>query len=340
MGREFRDTRLNRLAQVPGEICSEAHPKMKPALMVGLGEVLWDLLPAGKSMGGAPANFAYMANALGDRGVIASRVGVDPLGEEVYTAMVNFGISTQYLQRDEKHATGSAEVAIDAAGQPVFTIKEPASWDFLEWTPGWEELAQLADVVCFGSLAQRSPVSAATMDRFLQNSRSDAIRIFDVNLRQSYYTREILKRSLQYADIVKLTDQELLSVTALTGLDADGDEERARRLLDEWDLRLVCITRGSRGSMLVSQNETVEHPGFKVCVVDAVGAGDAFTACLVHYLVRGRPLQEIGEFANRLASWVTTQVGATPSLDRLDVQNIVTGIGSGEIQPDRDRIGQ
>ena len=105
-------------------------------------------------------------------------------------------------------------MAIDEAGQPVFTIKEPASWDFLEWTLGWEELAQLADVVCFGSLAQRSPVSAATMDRFLRNSRSDAIRIFDVNLRQSFYTREVLKRSLQYADIIKLTDQELISVTA------------------------------------------------------------------------------------------------------------------------------
>ena len=198
----------------------------------------------------------------------------------------------------------------------------------------------MADVVCFGSLAQRSPVSAATMDRFLRNSRSDAIRIFDVNLRQSYYTREVLKRSLQYADVVKLTDQELLSVTALTGLDADGDGERAKRLLDEWDLRLVCITRGSRGSMLVSQDETVEHPGFKVRVVDAVGAGDAFTACLMHYLVRGRSLDEISEFANRLASWVATQVGATPSLERLDVENIVTGIGSGVIQPDRDRIGQ
>ena len=107
---------------------------MKPALMVGLGEVLWDLLPAGKIMGGAPANFAYMANALGDRGVIASRVGVDPLGEEAYAAMVNFGMSTQYLQRDEEHETGSAEVAIDEAGQPIFTIKEPASWDFLEWS--------------------------------------------------------------------------------------------------------------------------------------------------------------------------------------------------------------
>jgi len=313
---------------------------MTPALMVGLGEILWDLLPSGKIMGGAPANFAYMANALGDRGVIASRIGVDPLGEEAYAAMVKFGVSTQYLQRDQEHETGSAKVAIDEVGQPMFTIKESASWDFLEWTPGWEELAQLADVVCFGSLAQRSPVSAATVDRFLRNSRSNAIRIFDVNLRQSYYTSEVLKRSLQYANIVKLTDQELVRVTALTGLKAGGDEDRAKRLLDEYDLRLVCITRGSRGSVLISQEETVEHPGFTVRVVDAVGAGDAFTACLAHHLVRGRSLKEINEFANRLASWVATQSGATPPLDRLEAHNIITGIGREEVQPGRDSRSQ
>jgi fructokinase len=331
---------MDGVAQVLGGLCSETLPMMKPALMVGLGEVLWDLLPSGKIMGGAPANFAYMANALGDRGVIASRIGVDPLGEEAYAAMVKFGLNTQYLQRDQKHETGSAKVAIDEAGQPIFTIKESASWDFLEWTPGWQELAQLADVVCFGSLAQRSPVSAATVDRFLRNSRSDTIRIFDVNLRQSYYTSEVLKRSLQYADIVKLTDQELIHVTSLIGMDASGDEERAKRLLDECDLRLVCITRGSRGSVLVSQEETVEHPGFTVRVVDAVGAGDAFTACLAHHLIRGRSLEEINEFANRLASWVVTQVGATPPVGHLEVQNIITGIGKEEVQPGWQSRGQ
>jgi fructokinase len=302
----------------------------KPAVMVGLGEVLWDMLPSGKIMGGAPANFAYMANALGDRGVIASRIGSDPLGEEAYAAMAEFGLNTKYLQRDQAHETGFAKVAIDEAGQPKFTIKEPVSWDFLEWTPEWEELAHLADVVCFGSLAQRSPASAATVECFLRNCRSDAIRIFDVNLRQSYYTSEVLKRSLHYANIVKLTDQELGRVTALTGLEARGDEQGAKRLLDKFDLRLVCITRGSRGSVLVSREETVEHPGFTVRVVDAVGAGDAFAACLAHYLVRGRSLVEINEFANRLASWVATQVGATPRLDSLDVQNIVTGTGMGK----------
>jgi fructokinase len=299
---------------------------MKPALMVGLGEVLWDMLPSGKILGGAPANFAYMISALGDRGVIASRIGLDSLGEEASAAIAKFGVDTQYLQRDQEYETGSAEVVIDEIGQPVFTIKESVSWDNLEWTSSWEELARLADVICFGTLAQRSEVSAATVDRFLRNSRSDTIRIFDVNLRQSYYSSDVLKRSLQHANIVKLTDQELTCVTTIIGLEADSDELRAKRLLDEFDIRLVCITRGACGSVLVTKEETVVHPGFAVRVVDAIGAGDAFTACLAHYLVQGRSLEEINEFANRLASWIVTQAGATPLLDRLQLQNIISGV--------------
>jgi fructokinase len=297
----------------------------RAALIVGLGEVLWDLLPTGKVLGGAPANFAYMANLLGDRGVVASRVGVDALGREACAVMASLGVSTQYLQQDGQHETGFAAVAIDDAGQPMFTIKEAVSWDFLEWTPAWEELARKVDVVCFGSLAQRSATSAATVDRFLRASRPDALRIFDVNLRQKYYSNGILERSLQYADILKLTDHELIHLTSLLGFKAHGEEGSARQLLQECDLKLVCVTRGSRGSLLVSYEETVDHPGIAVKVADAVGAGDAFTACLAHHLVRGRSLEEISEFANRLASWVATQVGATPSVDRLEVQSIIAG---------------
>lgn len=294
-------------------------------LIVGLGEVLWDLLPSGKVLGGAPANFAYMANLLGDRGVVASRVGVDALGQEACAVMASLGVSTEYLQQDCEHETGCAEVAIDDAGQPIFIIKESVSWDFLEWTPAWEELARKVDLVCFGSLAQRSATSAATVDRFLRASRPEALRIFDVNLRQKYYSTDILERSLRYADILKLTDHELIRLTSLLGFKARGEEESARQLLQECDLKLVCLTRGSRGSLLVSYEETVEHPGIAVKVVDAVGAGDAITACLAHHLVRGRSLEEISEFANRLASWVATQVGATPSVDRLEVESIIAG---------------
>jgi fructokinase len=296
-----------------------------PALMIGLGEVLWDLLPSGKVLGGAPANFAYMTNLLGDQGVVASRVGDDDLGHEACRAMEELGLSTAYVQCDRQHPTGMAGVFIDSAGQPTFTIKESVSWDFLEWTESWEQLSARADVVCFGSLAQRSPTSCATIERFLQNTPKNALRIFDVNLRQSFYSTEVLRRSLQYTDIVKLNDQELLRVTSLLGFDTGDEETLARRLLGKFNLRLVCVTRGARGSLLVSEDGTAEHKGLSVQVADAVGAGDAFAACLAHHYVRGKSLEEISESANRFASWVATQVGAMPTIHRSRLQSILGG---------------
>jgi fructokinase len=297
----------------------------KPFVVVGLGEVLWDILPSGKVLGGAPANFAYMANVLGDQGIVASRVGTDQLGHEVREALAALDLTTRFLQEDPHHETGSAKVLIDTLGQPTFTITESVSWDFLEWTPGWEELSQTADVICFGSLAQRSSISAGTIDCFLQNARSDVLRIFDVNLRQSYYRKAILRRSLQHANIVKLTDQELYRLSSLLQLGSGSDEILARALLRQWDLRLVCVTRGARGSLLVSEEEIVEHHGYPVQVVDTVGAGDAFTASLVHHFIRGRSLREISECANQFASWVATQTGAMPRINQLQLQQIKAG---------------
>lgn len=298
----------------------------KPALMIGLGEVLWDLLPSGKVLGGAPANFAYMTNVLGDQGVVASRVGCDELGQEACLVMQKLGLSTEYVQHDDRHETGTARVTIDGTGQPNFTIRESMAWDFLEWTPGWEGLSARADVICFGSLAQRSPKSADTIERFLRNAPEQTLRICDVNLRQSFFTSDVLRRSFQHADIIKLNEQELLQVAFHLKLGAGTEVTIAKRLLEQIArLQLVCITRGSRGSLLVSERETVEHPGFRVRVADAVGAGDAFTACLAHHYVRLRPLDEISETANRFAAWVATQRGATPPIATNQLENILNG---------------
>jgi fructokinase len=297
----------------------------EPALMIGLGEVLWDLLPSGKVLGGAPANFAYMATVLGDRGIVASRVGQDDLGQEARRVMEQLGLSTVYLQQDKLHSTGTAKVAIDQAGQPNFTIKEPVSWDFMEWSPQWEELASTADVVCFGSLAQRSEKSAATIERFLKTTPKSALRICDVNLRQSFYNPGVLRRSFQHADIVKLNDQELLQVSYLFKLGIGTQEMLAQRLMQLCDLRLVCVTCGPRGSLLVTRDQTVVHKGFRVTVADAVGAGDAFTACLAHHYLRGHSLQEISESSNRFASWVATQTGATPRISTDQLRNLLNG---------------
>ena len=219
-----------------------------------------------------------------------------------------------------------AGVIIDSAGQPTFTINESLSWDFLEWTESWEELSARADVVCFGSLAQRSPTSSATIERFLQNTPKKALRIFDVNLRQSFYSTEVLRRSLEYADILKLNEQELSRVSSLFGFDRADEETLARRLLSDFGLQLVCVTRGGRGSLLVSKDDTIEHTGFSVKVADAVGAGDAFAACLAHHYIRGKSLEEISQSANRFASWVATQVGATPIIHPSRLQSILGGI--------------
>jgi fructokinase len=293
-----------------------------PAVMIGLGEVLWDLLPSGKVLGGAPANFAYMTSLLGDQGIVASRVGDDESGREACRVIQELGLSTAYVQFDHQHPTGTAGVFIDSAGQPTFTIKESVSWDFLEWTESWEQLSAQADVVCFGSLAQRSPTSAATIERFLQNTPRKTLRIFDANLRESFYSAEVLRRSLRYADIVKLNEQELLHAASLLGFDKRDEETPAQRLLTEFSLRLVCVTRGAHGSLLVSAERTVEHKGFRVTVADAVGAGDAFAACLAHHYVRGKSLEEISESANRFASWVATQVGAMPTIHRSRLPSI------------------
>lgn len=297
----------------------------RPALMVGLGEVLWDVLPSGAKFGGAPANFAYMAAVLGNHGIIASRIGCDELGGKTRLHVQQLGLNPSYMQSDDQYPTGTAEVQIDTAGQPTFTIKGPAAWDHLEWNESWESLAATANAVCYGSLAQRSHTSAATIEKFLQAVSAHTIRICDINLRAPFYSKTIIDRCLASADIVKLNDQELVTVCELLAYEEENDLARCRRLIKAYGLKIVCLTRGSRGSLLVSSEQAVEHPGFKVQVADAVGAGDAFTACLVHHYLHGKSLEFISNVANRFASWVATQAGATPEFDVERLHDILYG---------------
>ena len=300
----------------------------RPANIVGLGELLWDLLPSGKQLGGAPANFAYMANVLGDRGIVASRIGADPLGREALDTMTTLGITTDFIQQDEARPTGTVHVRVDAAGQPEFTIHTSVAWDALEFTQQWADLAKSSDVVCFGSLAQRAQASRATIRQFVQATPAAALRIFDVNLRHTFFTKDILHECLQLSHVVKLNHQELPRIADLLALGGGGEGERAQRLLDAYRLRLVCITRGENGSLLVGDGQRSSHKGFRVQVADAVGAGDAFTACLAHQYLRGASLDEINEKANRWAAWVATQVGATPSTAGRDPEEIMAKIST------------
>jgi fructokinase len=281
--------------------------------IVGLGELLWDLFPDGKQLGGAPANFAYCSSLLGDRGIAASRIGNDGLGAEALEKLSGLGLETSFIQLDDAHPTGTVNVRVDRKGEPTFEITNSVAWDFLAWEPSWQSLAKEADAVCFGSLAQRAPCTRETIRAFLAAVRPGTARIFDVNLRQSYYSEEVLSQSIQHADILKLNHEELPRVAKILGLAEGGSEEAcAKQFLDRYALKLVCVTRGARGSFLMSRTETDQHAGFRVPVVDAVGAGDAFTAALVHHFLRGSSLAAMNEAANRLGAWVASRAGGTP----------------------------
>lgn len=305
----------------------QSHTQTRERLVVGLGELIWDLFPEGRRLGGAPSNFAYVSRLLGDGAAVASRVGHDALGGEALERLERAGLSTEYLQRDGAHPTGTVGVRIGAGGEPQFNVNENSAWDYLEWTPGWEELAARAAVVCFGTLGQRRPEARATITRFLEATDADALRLFDVNLRHSFFTPEMLARSLAQTTVVKLNAEELSAAGSMLNLGAAGELETARRLLELFDLRLVAVTRGAAGSLLVSRDEADEHPGHRAArVADTIGCGDAFAAALAHCLRRGAPLALANEIANRVGAWLATQEGATPEADPATVALLLEGL--------------
>ena len=294
--------------------------------VVGLGEVLWDVLPERTCLGGAPANFAYVTTLMGDRGIVASRVGEDSQGLDALRRMEELGLDIEQVQTDPQRPTGTVKVELDDKGQARFEIANPVAWDFLEWTQDWQRLAESADAVCFGSLAQRSDESRATIRRFIESTTLGAVKVFDVNLRQSYYSQEILSESMRLANIVKLNDEELPKVLSLANLSHKDEQSSAQRLLDAFELKLVCITRGGRGSLLVRPGESSEHPGFRVRVADTVGSGDAFTAGLVHEYLHGASLTLMNEVANLVGAWVASEVGAMPAPKRGALENSLAEI--------------
>jgi fructokinase len=277
--------------------------------IIGIGEILWDLLPDGKRPGGAPANFAYVANALGNHGVVLSRVGNDEPGKEILAELNAKKLSTATIQLDDEKPTGLVEVRLEN-GQPNYRIVENSAWDFMEFSDDWREIAARADAVCFGSLAQRKRVSRRTILEFVNLTRG--WRIFDVNLRQPFYSREVLRESLKTANAAKLNYEELPVVAEMFGIKTPNPLRAAKDLLSQFDLNLICVTRGAAGSVLVANTEISEAAGFKVEVADAIGAGDAFTAALAHGLLRGWKLDDINKFANQVGAFVASQTGAMP----------------------------
>ncbi len=241
------------------------------------------------------------------------------------------------MQTDRQRPTGTVKVELDRKGVARFEIAHPVAWDFLEWTVEWQHLAENAEAVCFGSLAQRSEMSHATIRHFLRATSPGAVKVFNVDLRQSYYSHEVLSESMKLADIVKLNDEELPAIMSLFKLPHQDELSSARRLISIYDLKLVCITRGGRGSLLVCNQQVrgedaSEHPGFRVRVADTVGSGDAFTAGLLHEYLRGAEsgrieLGRMNEVANRVGAWVASEVGAMPVPKGGELEKSLADIG-------------
>lgn len=283
--------------------------------LVGIGEILWDLLPKGKQLGGAPANFAYHGHALGARGIVFSRVGQDGAGAEIIAALDSLGLDGQYISTDDIHPTGSVSVELDPSGEPNYIIHEDVAWDYLAESAALLDLASQIDAVCFGTLGQRSNVSRATIRKFLKATSPDCVRVFDINLRQSYFNKTIIEDMLALANVLKLNNNELSIVADVLQL-GDSESEAIDKLIDRYNLRLVALTMGKGGSCLYAGSERSVCKGFNIEVVDTVGAGDAFTAALTLGLLRDSSLDAINEYANRVASFVCTQAGAMPAMPK------------------------
>ena len=281
---------------------------MSRKVIVGIGEILWDMLPSGKALGGAPANFAYHATRLGEEGWAVSAIGPDALGREIMDIVAEKRLKNLISITDKP--TGTVQVELDAKGVPTYTIMEDVAWDNIPFTPEMETLARRADAVCFGSLVQRM-ASRESVLRFLRATRPETLKVFDINLRQHYYSRDVLEESLKLADILKINDEEIRIVAALFGLGGD-DAAACRALIDRYALRLVILTKGADGSEVITTDEVIPQPAGETKVVDTVGAGDSFTAAFVVAYLQGKPLAEAQRLASDTAAYVCSCKGAMP----------------------------
>jgi len=281
--------------------------------IVGLGEVLWDLLPAGKQLGGAPANFVCHAHALGANARLVSRVGDDALGQEVLDRFAARRIPTETIAVDADAPTGTVSVEVSATGQPHFTIHENVAWDHIEADAAALAAVERADAICFGTLAQRTKPASAAIGQLLAATRPEALRIFDVNLRPPFVDDAVITQSLAAANVLKLNEQELPVLARLFSLDGQPERQIAT-LADRFSLQLVALTRGGEGSLLFSRGEFMEEAASPTVVRDTIGAGDSFTAAVTIGFLRRWPLEKISHHASGIAAYVCSQPGATPAL--------------------------
>lgn len=283
-------------------------------IVVGMGEALWDVLPEGKKIGGAPANFAYHVSQFGLPSCVVSAIGDDALGKEIIENFTSKGLDQ--LIAEVPYPTGTVQVEIDQTGIPLYDIKENVAWDNIPYTEHLDALAKRTKAVCFGSLAQRNVVSRETINNFLDTmpKDDDSLIVFDVNLRQGFYNKEILCKSMQNCNILKINDEELITVSRMFGYPGIDLQDKCWIFLGKYNLKMLILTCGINGSYVFTPGNVSFQPTPKVEVADTVGAGDSFTAAFIASILKGKSVTEAHSIAVKTSAYVCTQKGAMPIL--------------------------
>ncbi|MCK5821811.1 MAG: carbohydrate kinase [Bacteroidales bacterium] len=278
--------------------------------MAGIGELLWDILPDGRKLGGSPMNVAYHCQAAGIKSAVVSAIGNDKLGSEILEQVQEKEITRDFIQIYDNSPTGTVSVKLNQ-GIPDFTIHPDVAWDEIQWNKKLEELARSIDAVAFGSLSQRNSVSRQTIQNFLKSMKPDSLRVFDINLRQQFHSKELLKETLELSNILKINNEELPVLAKYLNLKGTVNEQ-LHALINCYSLKLVAYTMGSEGSWLLSKDSFSDMQAPKVKIADTVGAGDAFTGVLIAGLLKGKPMKIIHQEASSVAGWVCSKAGAMP----------------------------
>ena len=280
--------------------------------ILSIGEVLWDMLPSGRKVGGAPANCAFHCMQLGADVRILSRIGNDDLGRELIGFYRSLGLSTEFIETDMTAPTGTVGVELSADGQPKYTIHSNVAWDKIEATTSATQFVHSVDAVCFGSLAARNQTTLRTIQTLVSQTKPSALRVLDLNLRDPFVDHQVIESMLRLTNVLKLNDEELTRIVAMFDVPGNTMKQHADWFIDHYDLKMLILTCGSHGSRIFCDGKEHFCGGRKVEVVDTVGAGDAFTATVIVGLLSGWSIETINERANEIAAFVCTQSGATP----------------------------
>lgn len=301
----------------------ENSTNMTAVTVVAYGEALWDLLPSGPVLGGAPLNFAYRINSLGYRGVMISQLGTDSFGDQAWEQMTALGMETAFIQRTSEYPTGTVEVLLGENRGPGYNIITGVAYDHIQYTEEFGTLISGADCVCFGTLVQRTAVSRQTLSQLLDRF-SGKYAIYDVNLRENCYTTELIKTSMMRSNILKLNNDEMPIVAEMYGISHPTIAEFAKSLFRKTPLEYCLVTLGERGAFAASKKgEEVYVPAYKVKLIDSCGSGDAFTAGFLHTLLQEKGLGEACKFGNALGAMVAEQPGATQAITPEEIEGFI-----------------